>query len=332
LCCAASSLLWALLPLFSSAAGLGLRSGVIAALVGGVLPLRYHIETACAFGEPFPAALMVLLAVCTMFVWMDGRFTAARAALQGALGGVLLLFSPGYLVILAGFTFAETFLRPRSGWHSPAIRAAVAMLVVMPWIVRNYREFHHLIFVRGNLGLELAVSNHDTALPVHWLNQFAAGTIAIHPMAAPAPSRELSRVGERAYYDEMNRRAMVWIRTHPRQFSLLTLRRFLAFWFPPPEGAGWQAAARSGFAWLESIAGLAGVVLMLRKGYPAGRMFAGFLLLFPLVYYLVSFDVRYRYPVEWILVFSACWLLTYMQAQRYPESPECAPVGPRRNA
>lgn len=52
-CIAITALQFSLLPWFASLAGVPRLAGLAAGLLGGLLPLRYWVETYCAFGEPY---------------------------------------------------------------------------------------------------------------------------------------------------------------------------------------------------------------------------------------------------------------------------------------
>jgi 4-amino-4-deoxy-L-arabinose transferase-like glycosyltransferase len=78
--------------------------------------------------------------------------------LYGALVGVAAYFRPNLLLFPAALALASV---PWAGWRKPArsaaIVTAVAVLVTMPWIVRNYLVFHEFVAMRTGVGVTMMV-------------------------------------------------------------------------------------------------------------------------------------------------------------------------------
>jgi hypothetical protein len=113
---------------------------------------------------------------------------------------------------------------------------------------------------------------------------------------------------------------------HPARAGLLVAERILAFWFPPNDR--WPEylhirKRRLFFFWALSIASLAGVWLSLRRRIAGAPFLAALLALYPLVYYIVQFDHRYRYPILWTAWLAAAYLFESFFARETPQlSPE----------
>ena len=88
---------------------------------------------------------------------------------------------------------------------------------------------------------------------------------------------------------------------HPGRFWVLTLRRFREFWFPV---AG-ERAYMTYTIWLITLLSIPGLVLMAKRREPVTWFVAAVLLIYPLMYYVVVADVRYRYPVLWLSLLPA---------------------------
>ncbi len=74
----------------------------------------------------------------------------------------------------------------------PGLAATLAfVLVLTPWIVRNYLAFHQFIPVRDGFGLELYLGN--SGYSEHWANR------AVHPNHSDAELSEYEKSGELAY-------------------------------------------------------------------------------------------------------------------------------------
>lgn len=109
------------------------RVAIVAAWVTAVLPLAWEY-----YGLLFPEALAVPLTVGALLVFLGREPTPARAAAAGALLGVNLLVRPSAFFLLAAIAAAWIVAAGwRRGAAMTAVTAAVAVLVVAPWTVRN---------------------------------------------------------------------------------------------------------------------------------------------------------------------------------------------------
>jgi len=208
---------------------------------------------------------------------------ARKAVWTGAVLGVGWLVSPSLIPVSLA---AVVILR---GWRYTRTSAVVAVIIVAPWIVRNWITFHQPVFLRDNFGLELLVSNNDVAQPAH--DDSSQSFQLVHPTENASITAELRRVGEPQYFRRLQSEAIDWIQTHPERFLQLTVARIVLWWT-----SNWVIAT-------VNLLGLIGVWLNRRK--PLGRAAAVGLVLYPLPYYVMQFDARYAWPVEWIAALMA---------------------------
>jgi 4-amino-4-deoxy-L-arabinose transferase-like glycosyltransferase len=77
-------------------------------------------------------------------------------ALCGTLTGAGLYFRPNLVILPAVLAFATIV---HVGWRRTLVRAlvptAIALVLVAPWLIRDYRTFHTFVFVRSGLGITL---------------------------------------------------------------------------------------------------------------------------------------------------------------------------------
>jgi len=173
---AAYALGLSLLPWLAFELGLSRRVGVVGAVLGCLVPL----PGSCYKWEALFTGL-ALVAMAYAAARLRHSKTLASAAFLGALAGVALLLSPVVvLVYLAWGVLIWRSLQPKS----ILLLAGIPVLIISPWLVRNYRVFGHWFFVRDAFGTELAVSNNDCASAWMLDNTHSGCFVKEHPNAS----------------------------------------------------------------------------------------------------------------------------------------------------
>lgn len=298
------ALTFALLPVVSHRLQLGVAAGIVAAALGA-FSLDAPIDTRW---ESFFAGLLLLLVyLLTARAFQAERVAATLAA--AALWGILVLTNPVAVLLLLAwplcFRLSQARTSRNSGAKPFALIVFTALLMASPWIVRNYLRFGTFIFVRDNLGLELYTGNNPCAAPDLATNIQSGCHARTHPNPSAPVAAQLAAVGEVAFYRAKLHEALDWIAAHPRAFLRLTAQRIRLFWFPEAERR-WESI----LVWIVTGLSVPGLWLIRRKNSCAACIIGAAWLLFPLVYYLVPAEPRYRYPVYWTSLLPAAYLLT----------------------
>ena len=299
----------ALLPLLTEIMGIRISTGILACAVGLLPPILTFPDWEMSY-----AGLLIVLA--TILFWIvltKPQAGLGASALLGFVSGLLLLTSASVLPVLTvwfGYgiwKFRSDFLR-RGRWAA----AAIVLVMLTPWIVRNYLVFHRFIPFRTALGLALEASNNDCAL-VGVRQSEANGCFGQHsPNHNFAEAVRARDLGEPEYTSEKFHETLQWVKGHPRRFLVLTCERIVAFWLPHESDSLLQEFSRPNsrrkerlMIYLGTILSLPGLVLMLRFRREAGLILGAWLVFFPPVYYIALFEDRYRYPILWVtLVFA----------------------------
>jgi hypothetical protein len=282
------SAIWGLLPWIGERTGLGWKAGLTGGLAGALFPQWL------AHGEALASVLMGLLVVAIVRRW-DSVPRSGSSLLLGAAFGIAFHVQPVFLVVFLGYMGFELWRRSdRARWGSAGLVLLGALLVSIPWGIRNYRAFDAVFFVRSNLGLELRMGNHEGATANIDDPHFDH---APHPRTRREEAIKVRDVGEVAYMRESGREALAWIGSHPKEFARLTASRIRYFWV----GSLDHPATGLLFVVLAGLAAVGAVQAL--RGLPATRSVALLipLLTYPLIYYLVPWQHRYRFPIEWIL-------------------------------
>jgi len=111
----------------------GPRVAIAAAVVVAVYPFAWQYEE-LLYSESFATPLTIAFLV----LGLTGRPSRRRAVLAGVVLGVALLVRPTSIILLAPLAVCLVF---RIGWPRAAVlsalTAALAVLVVAPWTIRN---------------------------------------------------------------------------------------------------------------------------------------------------------------------------------------------------
>lgn len=177
---------------------------------------------------------------------------------------------------------------------------AIFCVIVSVWVLRNRRELGSPV-LRTNLGMTLYVSNNDCAEASLIDDERRRCYQTHHPNVSASEASLLQSLGEVRYDRQRTADARSWILAHPIRFLQLTLTRFGQFWFPSADQHPFSAYA----IWLITALSIPGLILMVRRREPTIPFMLAVLALYPLMYYVVVSDVRYRYPVLWISILSA---------------------------
>lgn len=98
-------------------------------------------------------------------------------------------------------------------------------------------------------------------------------------------------MGEADYDAARTHDALLWVRLHPSSFLRLTVRRVADFWFPPPFARAWTIYT----VWAATFLSIPGFFLIVRRKLAVARFLIAVASVYPLMFYIVVSDVRYRY-------------------------------------
>jgi 4-amino-4-deoxy-L-arabinose transferase-like glycosyltransferase len=281
--------------------------------IWALLPYIIYWSVRWIWETSLTALLFTLAFMLTVEMEGDNRITSWIG--YGMLWGVIGLTNPSCLSFLpfAGSWLAYQLYRRRKPFLLPAAVGAVLFwMTMMPWLVRNYEVFHKPVFVRDNVGVEIRCGNNPLAEGT-WVGMY-------HPSQNPILYREYEQMGEAAYSAEQSRLAKQWIAENPRQFAIVTFRKFVFYWNGLPRLSKIQALEqfKNSLFLASSLLSIAGLVLAIRNRVHGIFLFASLLIFYPLVYYVSFPHPRYRHPIDPELVM----LGVYVFSQARPRDTE----------
>jgi len=303
--CAITSLGYALIPFVAAALDLPHEVGVFSGLFAALLPINFWAERG-SYADSL-AGLLIAITYLQCAKKLDKSPLSWRWAVQiGLFAGLVWLSTPNLLPFLAAALLFTVYGHGRSAISVSALLIVTAALVVAPWIVRNYRVLGAPVLTRSNLGMELAMSNTDGAVPTTDQNRTPGSVVARqHPYSNLTERRKLASLGEVEYNRRRMREAELWIETHPRKFIALTCSRFVHFWFPVM-----LRLPQTLLTWMITVLGAVGFSIYLKQPSRAKVLPCLVFILYPLPYYVLETTSRFRFPLESTILLFACLFLS----------------------
>src|SRR5436190_15209632 len=213
----------------------------------------------------------------------------------GLLWGIAALTNPSMLAFLPASGLWAWYRRAKSGKRSVggiAVASIIFFACIAPWLIRNYRTFGQVVFLRSNFGAELRIGNGPGADGT-WREY-------LHPTQNVYEMRRYRQLGEIAYVAQRQREAMVFIREDYARFMGLNLKRFIYYWGGVPRSSEIPALApiKNSIFLASSVLAFWGLGRALRKRRPGAWLSFWLILCYPLVYYVIFPHARSRHPME----------------------------------
>jgi len=266
-----------------------------------IFPITWIWDTALA-------ALFLALIFWATLAMRDARSISQWAG-YGALWIIGVLINPS-LVSLFPFLLAWAlwpWRRNTSTWVKFSSATLLVFVIgLVPWTVRNYRVFGKFIVLRSNFGLELWLGNNpdvtDTWSPT------------LHPNDSRAEALKYKQMGEIAFMAEKQREAFLFMRTHPADTLRFMFRRFVNNWLAITDSPAdlWATSplylkAFIVMNFLLSLFTMLGALFAYHSDPEEAFPYAMVLLIFPLIFYLTHSSLRYRFPMDPIMMILAAY-------------------------
>ena len=296
----------ACIPIFHAGkriAGLGVASGP--AWLWAVFPNAVMIP----FEWIWDTSLSALLAATILWATLElVESTRLRDwCTYGLLWGFTLMTNPALLSLLPlllGWGVGRSRALGPSKLARPALAVGIIVVCCAPWTIRNYIVFHRLVPLRSNLPFELWLGNNDVY-----------GRHAPNTRSWITPYEEVRRytqIGETAFLQEKWEKTTQFMQSHPGVVLRLVGRRVVATW------TGLESPTRDFLATdsllirgvlLCNVFATAGAFLGIIILYCRRSMFAfptaAFPMVFPCVYYATHASLRYRHPIDPVVLLLA---------------------------
>ncbi len=294
--CAFSALVC--LPLYRTAERVSGRASAVAA---GWLWVFFPSGVLIPFEWIWDTSLSALLAASLLWftIVLAERPRRQEFILYGLFWGFCLLVNPALGAVFPFFLlwiFLQSHARKVGTTRDLLLVIALALLVCLPWTIRNGIEFHRFLPVRSDFPFELWMGNN----PIYDEKSHTLNRITRYEQV-----HLYAQLGESAFLKEKGDQAREFIRSHPALCLRLAGERAVALWLGT--SSPWQDFLRTDsvlvrfiFLWnvltlFGTIAGLARVLVARRAFF---LVFAAFPFAFPLVYYTTQVSLRLRHPCD----------------------------------
>lgn len=263
----------------------------------------------------------LLSASIASIAWFQREPDFRRAGLTGLCLGLTALCKPVILpfvvVVLCWMIFRLRHQCLRA-LQTSLLTGTVTLLVILPWTIRNYIYYHEFILVStGGLALWMSYNPYTERLEqvpellstADQNSHSLPEDFTYYPVKRYAEINSLPRLeADRIFRQE----AMDFIRNNPGKVVWLWYKRLGHFWRLYPLVA---TPANKIVALVSSgtviIGGWIGIILSWRR-WPDSRLLLGLVLTYTLVYVISLTNIRYRVPLDGVMMVFAALALWRM--------------------
>ncbi len=256
--------------------------------------------------EIWDTSFTMLGGAILLLLFVTVKLNSPRALLVAGLAcGAVAMINPTFTLCYPVWVIYSWFVRREPDRKCFKFLSHVSLVVmgfviaILPWTVRNYLAFGELFYLRGNLPLELWSGNAP------WSDGYADASRGNkpHPVFHEPERQRMTELGEYAYFKACGQDVAGWWKQDKGRFGRLTLSRTQWFWF----GRYDFNMSRMGLVLkflgvaVPSIAAIVGALVVVWKRRE-GLILIWTLAVFGLPYYITQIMVRYRLPIEPVIL------------------------------
>lgn len=273
----------------------GKRVALLASGLWAVVPFFFRYAITWVWDPPVSAFLLSVGVLLVIRIKSTGWKEWAG---MGALAGFSALVNPALTTlfpVLFAWAVWKLWRRRIHAWKSAAVALLVMFVCISPWLLRNRVVFGQWVFLRSNAGFEFSLGNFPGSPGVAFKG--------MHPAVNRRIFEQYKSMGEIAFCKLKGDEAVAWARSHPEDFIKLSLKRVADFWdgrelMHEPPSDPWRPWMVS----LESAPALLGFLLIAVRRIPNSAPIGLMFLIYPLPYYVVYTNPRYRHAIEPLMV------------------------------
>lgn len=272
----------------------GEREGILAALLWSLYPY-YIYYSAYAMTETVHFALLPLILLFTVRAG-----SRDRDGLASGLSTAFLFLVRSTAIFLLPVQMLWLFLRRR--WRSALLAAAGFLLLCAPWVVRNQLQLGSPVLMPTKGALNLWMRNNPDILAIEGIEipDFLEEGINRRDLLEYPSMEGADTELERSRL--LMERARGFILANPMLVAYLTVIRAGSFLSPVGGTLDHPAATAAGLLLFLPMLAASAVELFRRRGDGRVLLLASFFLLYLALHSLAHGGVRYRLPVDMVLM------------------------------
>jgi hypothetical protein len=265
---------------------------------------------------------LFLISISILLLISLRRDQSVRALISGGMCGITMLCNPICGVLIPAFVlyqWVEKNIKSRE-WVMVLLGA---VLLVIPWTVRNYLVHHRIVPITSQFSINLWIGNnpHATGTDYYESSAVPAGMPVLMTKTLPRRVKQyLDAQPEITRADFFLHAALSFIKENPAQFLYLFLKKTWYYWWFPPTGiAGSPDASKYRVFYIIAylpliILSIAGMIkACVEKRTPLFLFTVATIIMISSIYILTHVGLlRYRIPVEMLLLLSAGFTIDWM--------------------
>lgn len=165
---------------------------------------------------------IIATAIFLFIIYMIDAFSLSigKSFITGVLYGLLLMISPSF-VLMCPVVLAAPYILRKSVPRLYLMGLIIGVVVVLtPWVVRNYLVFDRLVILSSNAGKTFILGNSENSKP----NE--GESVDVSKYTKEIQDKGLDEIDGDKYYKE---KAFEWIKNHPKDASILYMRKLLNY-------------------------------------------------------------------------------------------------------
>lgn len=168
----------------------------------------------------YPQIIATAIFLFIIYIFDTFSISLKSAFFAGILYGVLLMISPSFILMCPIVLSAPYILRKSLKPLYLMILIIGVVVVLTPWVARNYLVFDRLVILSSNAGKTFILGNSENSKP----NE--GESVDVSKYTNEIKARGLDEIDGDKYYKE---KAFEWIKHNPRDASILYLRKLLNY-------------------------------------------------------------------------------------------------------
>jgi 4-amino-4-deoxy-L-arabinose transferase-like glycosyltransferase len=296
----------------------GAATAKLAAVAWAIFPLNIFFTVTKVWETSLTGMLAALL--FWYMLQLRDSLSISRWAATGALLGIVGLLNTSLVMLVVPFGLFALWKNRVRAILPATVGALTCLAMLSPWIVRNHAEFGKFV-LRSNFPLEFRVGNNELS--------HGEKIERFHPSNTPELNRHWQEVGEVRFMAEDREANSLFVSTHAGRFAFATFSRIVNYWtalwlVPTADSPNlWPAIFGTSIL---SLFGLLGLRQMFSIDNSVAWLYAGCLLIYPMVYYLTTTQPRFYHTISPLLVLlGSFWLVNFIRRVAVPDDARANP-------